>query len=155
MMGNLFALFVGGKMASTSKLCRKCSKKKNIIIPPSYEELFTSLYELRNMGKVAQKYNVSSLLIQKWCRSYGINPQRKNEYIEKYEVEFLGKEPKKHIENYGTKVAKLDPNTKEIIQIFENKSQATKNCNSKSSSNITRACNTGGKAFGYYWKYIK
>lgn len=154
--GETICPICGGRMASTSKRCRKCNNKiRNRITPPSYEELFTSLYELRNMERVAQKYNVSSLLIQKWCRSYGINPQRKNEYIERYEVEFLGKEPKKHIENYGTKVAKLDPDTKEIIQIFKNKAQAIKSCNSKSSSSITRACNTGNKALGYYWKYIK
>lgn len=147
----------GNKIYKKSKVCKDCrSIFYNLkITPPSYEELFASLYELRNMEKVAQKYNVSSLLIQKWCRDYNINPQRKNDLIEKYEVEFLGKEPKKHIGNYGTKVAQLDPNTKEVIQIFKNKAQAVKNCNSKSPSNITRACNTGGKAFGYYWKYIK
>ena len=122
---------------------------------PSYKELFTSFYELRNKELVAQKYNVSTMLIKKWCKKYGINAQNKKAYIERYEIEFLGKEPKKHNENYGIKIAQLDPETKEVIQIFENKTKALKYFNSNSSLNITRACNTGGKAFGYYWKYIQ
>ena len=145
----------GAEVSRKDGICKKCSNNLRKVKLPSYEELFTSFYKLRSAAKVAEKYNISTMLLKKWCREYGINAQRKNEYIERYEVEFLGKNPKKHIENYGTKVAQLDPETKEIVQIFSNRKEVLKNFNSKSFSNITRACNVGGKAFGYYWKYIK
>ena len=145
----------GAKVSHKDGICKKCSNSLRKIKLPPYEELITSFYELRNAAKVAEKYNISTMLLKKWCKHYGINAQDKKAYIERYEVEFLGKEPKKHNRNYNVKIAQLDPETKEIIQIFSNRKEVLKNFNSNSFPNITRACNTGGKAFGYYWKYIK
>ena len=119
---------------------------------PSYKELFTSFYELRNAEKVAQKYNISTMLLKKWCREYGINAQRKKEYIEKYEVEFLGKEPKKI--NHFKKVKQLNPKTNEIIKIWNNKTEIAKYYG-VSSTCIDNVVKKHNLYKGSYWELIE
>lgn len=134
-----------------SKICEKCRNLSRIKIVPSYEELFTSFYELRSAAKVAQKYKISQVLLKKWCKYYNINPQNKKLYIEKYEKEFLGKEPKKvsHIK----KVAQIDPNTKEIINIFKSKSEAGRSVNGCDVA-IGKAIKNNKIYKGYFWKLL-
>ena len=92
-------------------------EKRPYRIPkPSYETLLKDFYELGNRTLVAQKYNVSENLVRKWCNSYGFRCQDKKAYIEKYEVEFLGKEPE--IRHPRKKVAQINPETKETIRVW-------------------------------------
>lgn len=123
-------------------------EKPKIPIPP-YEELFTSFYELRSAAKVAEKYNISQMLLKKWCKQYEINPQRKNEYIEKYEVEFLGKKPK--IKRPLLKILQIDPNTNKIVNIFDSFADAAKKLN-LSKTTLNSYCDKNKIYAGYIWK---
>lgn len=134
-----------------SKICEKCRNLSRAKLVPSYEELFTSFYELRSKELVAQKYNVSTMLIKKWCKYYGINAQRKKEYIERYEKEFLGKEPKKV--NHIKKVAQIDPNTREIVNIFKSKLEAGRSVNGCDTA-IGKAIKNNKIYKGYFWKLL-
>ena len=128
-----------------------CCKMRLKIPMPPYEELLKNFYELEDREKVAQKYGVSSNLVRKWCNNYGFRPQRKSEYIEKYEVEFLGKEPKKKIK---IQVYQIDPITNEIINIFNSKADAAEylGLRRRIIDSITRAIKTKSLYKGYYWK---
>lgn len=134
-----------------SKICEKCRNLSRTKPVPPYKELITSFYELRSKELVAQKYNVSTMLIKKWCKHYGINAQDKKTYIERYEIEFLGKEPKKvkHIK----KVAQIDPNTKEIINIFKSKLEAGRSVNGCDTA-IGRAIKDKRIYKKYYWEFL-
>lgn len=89
------------------------------------------------------------MLLKKWCNNYNINPQRKNKYIERYEVEFLGKEPKK--KRPLLKVLQINPNTKEIVNIFESFADAAKKLN-LSKTTINNYCDKDKIYAGYIWK---
>ena len=142
----------GNEVSQKGRLCKECAAKIRSFDMPSYEELFTSFYELRSKELVAQKYNVSTMLIKKWCKYYGINAQRKKEYIERYEKEFLGKKPKKI--NHFKKVKQLDPETNEVIKIWNNKTEIAKYYN-VSSTCIDNVVKKHNLYKGYYWELIE
>ena len=123
-------------------------EKPKLPIPP-YEELLKSFYELRSAAKVAEKYNISQVLLKKWCNKVGINPQHKNEYIERYEVEFLGKKPK--IKRPLLKILQIDPNTNKIVNIFDSFADAAKKL-TLSKSTIKSTCDKNKIYAGYIWK---
>ena len=101
------------------------SEIKKEIIPPPYEELLKSFYEIRSVEKIAKKYNVSQMLIRKWCKKYGLDFKQKYSTIERYEIEFLGKKPK--VKNkYNDIVIQLDIKTKEPIAEYKSKNIAGK-----------------------------
>ena len=127
---------------------RSPSTYKRYSVPP-YEELLKSFYELRSAAKVAEKYNVSQVLLKKWCNKVGINPQHKNEYIERYEVEFLGKKPK--IKRPLLKILQIDPNTNKIVNIFDSFADAAKKLK-LSKSTINSYCDKNKIYAGYIWK---
>ena len=112
-----------GKVIRLSSIrCRACELKLRKPLPkPPYEILLKDFYEMKNRSLVAQKYNVSENLVRKWCKSYGFRCQDKKAYIEKYEVEFLGKEPK--IKHPRKKVAQINPETKETIKIWNTRTE--------------------------------
>ena len=51
-------------------------------------------------------------------------------------------------------VAKLDPDTKEPLEIFESASAAARAMNLAGATLICRACKNNTKSRGFYWKYI-
>lgn len=51
-------------------------------------------------------------------------------------------------------VIKLDPNTKEPIEVFESASAAARAMNLAGATLICRACKNNTKSRGFYWKYI-
>ena len=132
----------------------KEKKPRKVPIPP-YEELLKSLYELKNKELVAQKYNVSGNLIRKWCHSYGINAQRKNEYIERYEVEFLGKAPKKK-RPYKQIIAQIDPKTGEKIKEFNSRKEVREylGLNPGCDKLLINAMKNNTIYKGYNWKLL-
>ena len=122
---------------------------------PSYEELLKSLYDLKNKELVAQKYEVSGNLIRKWCHSYGINAQDKKSYIEKYEKEFLGKEPKKK-RPYKQIIAQIDPKTKEKIKEFNSRKEVREylRLNPGCDKPLINAMKNNIIYKGYIWKLL-
>lgn len=60
----------------------------------------------------------------------------------------------KAIENKKRKVAKLDSETLQIIEIFSSIAEATRSIGFKSHANIIRAIKNNGTSGGYRWKYI-
>ena len=126
------------------------SEVKKGITPPSYKELLKLFYELRSASKVAEKYGISQMLLKKWCRNYGINPQNKKVYIERYEVEFLGKEPK--IKNkYNDIVIQLDMETKKFIAEYKSKNIAGKSVGG-TGVGLANAIKKGKPYKGFLWK---
>ena len=129
-----------------------------VAVEPTYEKGdYTSTARIaeryptavKNAEKAAQKYNISQMLFKKWCRSYGINPQHKKEYIEKYEVEFLGKEPKK--KRPCLKILQIDPNINEIVNIFASCADASNKLKLPKTS-INDNLDKNKLYAGYYWK---
>lgn len=121
---------------------------KKYPVPP-YEELLKSFYELRSAAKVAEKYDISQVLLKKWCNKVGINPQHKNEYIEKYEIEFLGKEPKK--KRPLLKVLQIDPEINNVVNEFNSFEDASIKTGLPKTT-INNYCNKGKQYAGYIWK---
>lgn len=85
-----YCIECGVKVYKNSLRCKKCSlkivNKNNTKSKPSREELFSDLYCLKHLGKVANKYKISTMLLSEWCKSYNINTHYKN-YIKQYELE--------------------------------------------------------------------
>lgn len=52
------------------------------------------------------------------------------------------------------RVAKLDPDTKEPLEIFESASAAARAMNLAGATLICRACKNNTKSRGFYWKYL-
>lgn len=48
-----------------SKVCPKCAAKQRQILNPSKKDILESFYELKNCQKVADKYDVSTVLLKK------------------------------------------------------------------------------------------
>ena len=137
------------KVKEKTKVSYHITSKSRAYPIPSYEELLKTLYELKNAEKAAQKYNISQILFKKWCRSYRINPQHRKEYIEKYEVEFLGKKPKK--KRPCLKILQIDPNTNKIINVFESCADASNKLKLPKTS-INDNLDKNKLYAGYYWK---
>lgn len=158
----------GGPKYEKAKVCKNCFSKKgttnNIknsrkISIPSKQELLTQFNNFNyNKEKVAEYFHVSEMLIKKWCNNYGFRPQQKYAVKELYKVEVLGEEiEKKEPKNYYLKVAQLDPETKEVIQIFDTLKSAAKYLNIKNGSerSLKRSTLNGTLYKGYLWRIIE
>ena len=52
-------------------------------------------------------------------------------------------------------IAKIDPNTEEVIEVFQSCSEAARSLGLKSNSHIVEACKGKiKKAYGYKWRYV-
>lgn len=126
---------------------------------PSKQELLIQFNNFNyNKEKVAEYFHVSEMLIKKWCNDYGFRPQQKYKVKELYKVEVLGEEIEvKEPKNYYLKVAQLNPETKEIIQIFDTLKSAAKylNIKDRSERSLKRNAINGTLYRGYLWKIIK
>lgn len=132
----------------------KEKKDRRISIPP-YEELLKSLYDLKNKELVAQKYGVSGNLVRKWCHNYGINAQDKKSYIEKYEKEFLNKDPKKK-RPYKQIIAQIDPKSGETIKTFNSRKEVREylGLNPGCDKPLINAMKNKNVYKGYFWKLL-
>lgn len=72
-----------------SIICIKCRDRKREIEKPSKEELLKVLYDFKNNQKVANKYKISTVLLNKWMDELEI-PRKRKDYIKKYKQEVLG-----------------------------------------------------------------
>lgn len=88
-------------MWKESKCCIKCksilyitsnsNSKRNTykISMPAKEDILKSFYELKSCQKIADKYNVSTVLLKKWRKELNL-PEKVKDTIELYEREYLG-----------------------------------------------------------------
>lgn len=101
---------------------------------------------------VAAQYKTSVKAIKRACTRLGIPSGRKeikewlisNNYIDKP----ITKKP------YTKSVKQIDPNTNEIIYVFDSIAEETRSIDCSKGSHITEACQ--GKiptAYGYKWEY--
>lgn len=143
-----------------SKLCIKCYRERlslrepKIPIPTKQELLQTFDNCNYNREEVANHYKVSGNLIRKWCNKLNIDCQNKKVLKLLYRQEILGLDLDKHIgpnKPKCTKIAQLDPNTGEVIKIYESKAAAGRamGCSSR---NLGMACDKPNRtAMGYKW----
>lgn len=166
----------GREMANIAdKLCINCFRKegvewdspfktKNSLIKiPFKEQLLKSFYELQNCQEVANKYNISTVLLNKWRDQLNI-PRKREDYIKLYEEEYLGV-INKNIKYKRSKVAQISLETNEILNIFDNCNQAAKHLgfekNEETSTykgaDLIRECCLCKvkKAYNYFWKFYE
>lgn len=147
-----FCIDCGKSIYKNAKRCIKCSQEaQRKVLRPEPLELAKLIkeYGFRGTGKI---FNVSDRAIAHWCFCYNI-PKTKKELIEWYNNQMnINK-----IENNKKlfkKVAQIDPKTNEILNIFNNASEAAKYLK-KSNSHIIEVCNYKNKtAYGFIWRYI-
>lgn len=124
---------------------------------PTKQELLQKFDDYNyNREAVANHYKVSGNLIRKWCNKLGIGCQNKKALKLLYRQEVLGLDLDKHIgpnRPKCTKIAQLDPNTGEVIKIYESKAAAGRamGCSGR---NLGTACDKPNRlAMGYKWSF--
>lgn len=105
--------------------------KLNKVEVPSKQEILIQFNNFNyNKEKVAEYFHVSGMLLRKWCNSYGFKPQQKYKVKELYKTEVLGEEIEiKEKKPKNIKIAQINPETKEIIRIFNSKAEVEKYLN--------------------------
>jgi len=114
---------------------------------PSKDDLLNELLS-SSFVAVGKKYGVSDNTIRKWCISYGL-PSKASEINKIYKT----KQDKKP---YKTSVEQLDPETNEVIAIFESANAAARSLGKNKGNHITEVCKGKNlKAYGYKWRYAE
>lgn len=110
--------------SNKSKLCRKCfDAKQSKEIPPK-KQLLKDFYELQNCQKVANKYNISTSLLNKWRDQLNI-PRKRKDYIRMYEEEYLGIVKEEKIKrNFRYPILQIDPNNSNVVNEFISAAEA-------------------------------
>ena len=149
-----------------NRRCIECAGKFRTLHVPSKKDILKSFYELQNCQKVADKYNISDNLLNKWRDQLNI-PRKRQDYIKLYEEEYLGivKEEKSKRTYIKSKVAQISLETYEILNVFDNCNQAAKYLgfekNEETSiykgADLIRECCLGKvkKAYNYFWKFYE
>lgn len=137
-----------GKQVTNSKsgLCVSCfNKSRAIKNRPSKEELKDMIMSLP-FTEIARIYKVSDNTIRKWCKLYDLPYKSKELFPKKEEKEAI---------DLRKPIAKIDPNTEEVIEVFQSCSEAARSLGLKSNSHIVEACKGKiKKAYGYKWRYV-
>ena len=155
------------KSYSTTGRCLACHNKitwesRKFPTPPK-EEILKSFYELRNCQKVADKFEISTVLLKKWRKELDL-PDKVKDTIKLYEREYLGiVEEEKVKKVIMQEVLQLDKNTRDLINIFKNPIVASKHIKenyqpNNSIDNISSciySCLKGQikTACGFIWQY--
>ena len=139
-----------------SKLCAKCRAKKLKYPLPSKEELLKQIYELRVDQKVADIYNISTMLLKKWKDQLGIPRKRKDVdklYEERYfHISSRKEKPKRHFNS--NPVFQISLETNKILNEFKSCAEAARSLGAKSGSHINKCClGKKNSAYGYKWVY--
>ena len=129
---------------SINELIKKRELKYNITKEKLIKELNLYTFE-----EVAQKYNLSSNMIRKWCDDYEIS-----RYAKDYGVKKRNKNKYTNIKEIKT-ILQIDKNTDEIINEFNSIKEASLYLKANP-VNITKVLNKKERqktAYGYKWKY--
>lgn len=137
----------GATIGRYSQYCAECSHfMKRKTERPDADTLYKELLETHSFTAISIKYGVSDKTIIKWCSQYGLPT-----HIKDYKPEKEKPNDKRRIR----KVAQIDAETNEIINIWDNAMCAAKSLGKKKSSHITEVCNGILKtAYGFKWKYL-
>ena len=86
---------------------------------PSKGDLLKNLYELKKDYLVAEKYNISTMLLKKWKEDLGI-PRKRCLVDRMYEEEYLHivreEKAKRH---FNEKVIQIDKKSNNILNVFD------------------------------------
>lgn len=137
-----------------SKMCFKCAPKQHQILIPSKEDILKSFYELRNCQKVADKFNISVVLLKKWREELNL-PEKVKDIVELYERECLGiiKEEILKRDTSPKIILKVDPITGNVIEEFSSAAEAGKAMDTTGWT-IIQQCQKYPKIYkDYYWKF--
>lgn len=96
------------------------STKKLSKYRPSKEEILKDLYNTRDIKTTANNFNLSLKLFRRWCKEINVDLEDRS-YINVYRIEYLGLSPEYEKEKVKKKIYQLDPETKEIINIWDDK----------------------------------
>lgn len=105
----------------------------------NYEDIANKYLELKNQREVAKYFNCDVETVR-------------NALIENNVSIISGAEYSKT--NFSQKVAQMDPNTNEIIAVYNSISDAFRALNKTKNGLIGKACKTGGICLGYKWKKL-
>ena len=147
----------GKQVSEEGRHCRQCIGEfnKKVQRPPVLE--FAKMVKEMGFKAVGEKYGISGRSVQKWCDNYGI-PNTKQKLIEWYN-EQVGiidspSKVKKTIDEIVRPVKQIDPNTREILNIFPSQGAALKALGRGRCSDISKVCRGLRKtAFGYLWEF--
>lgn len=131
--------------------CIECYKKASQSkIKPPKEELEKILFENNgNFEGVGRLFGINGNAIRKWCKSFDL-PYHSSDYKKKIELSDENKIP-----TQPKKIAMLDKNTEEVLQIFDSINEAGKYINTNGTSHISDAAKgRRNTAYGYKWKFL-
>ena len=141
------------------KGCKGIKKRRiipfqpRITIPPK-EQLLKDLYELQNCQEVANKYNISTVLLNKWRDQLNI-PRKREDYVKLYEEEYLGiqREEKIKRNNSPKPILQIDPDTFNIVNEFVSASEAGRYIGATNWT-IIQQCQKFPKLYkNYLWRF--
>lgn len=146
----------GKEIEYRSTRCKSCATKyykithPQISNKPSKEGLQQILFENNgNFTKIGKLFGITDNAVRNWCKSYDL-PYHSSNYKKKAELSDENKTP-----TQSKKIAMLDKNTEEILQIFDSISEAGKYINTNGTSHISDVAKGRRKtAYGYKWKFL-
>ena len=144
----------GKEINPDSKYCKKCNSNLKAIPVPPKGQLLKDLYELQNCQEVANKYNISTVLLNKWRDQLNI-PRKREDYIKLYEEEYLGiqREEKIKRNNSPKPILQIDPDTFNIVNEFVSAAEAGRYIGATNWT-IIQQCQKFPKLYKkYLWKF--
>lgn len=147
----------GIKISHNASHCNKCTKQIASLQHKSKRPQALELAGLvvqHGFNKTGQLFHVSGRTIQKWLQGYNV-PYHKKELIDWYHKE-IGIIPSGDIKKSRIKqVAQINPETNEIIAIFNNAKEAALSLGKQKGSHISETCNgIHDSAYGFKWKHV-
>ena len=146
----------GVQISYRSNLCTKCMGTTLKVPLPPKEDLLKDLYEMRKDYLVAKKYGISTMLLKRWKEELEIPRNHKLAYQLYMDQAQIAPIPRIYGKQCG-QIVQIDPNTDEILNIFESAADACRQMNKdENSTEPIRKCAKGllEKAYGYKWKYL-
>ena len=145
-----FCSICKAEITSKATICSKCRDANKKIPMPSKHQLLEDLFFTQNNQKVAFKYSISTVLLNKWQDELGI-PRKRNLYTKMYKEEILGE---KENASFKPLILKLDPVCKNVVQIFTTRKEAALSvgCNPGSTTGINEAIKNKKLYRGFYWE---
>lgn len=105
----------------------------------NYKEIADKYKELQNEKMVAEYFQCDTFTVRVACKENNVKILTPAEMSKK---------------NCSKKIAQLDKDTEEILNVFNSVSEAFRFLNKTKSGGIAKACNENKVYIGYKWKYI-
>ena len=105
----------------------------------NYKDIAEKYCELHSVKQVCDYFNCDKSVVQNACKENNIH--------------IISASEQSKI-NSSKKIAQLNPDTEEIIQIYNSISDAFRALNKQKSGGISKACKENRIYLGYKWKYL-